>query len=239
MFRGYPEFKETDTFWKLPCDQGIDEILLGILIVMIIRLIVTALAIFEEVSKLKYVQANDSEPMRFGGYLTMIKWVRRIETTTTVVFGFLLWFLYDYTTRAERCKYNAPEIYWTSVFFMVYASVVAILLSLRLVRDRMLVDADPGVCNKTCQQKFSANVMILPWAPVPMSLLGPAPGLYAYVLRLFSLAFRVSCVCGSLNHAGRFIAVISRHLCCPFALLGKRLFLRSTSSGSLSIALVL
>ena len=81
----------------------------SILIVMIIRLIVTALMIFEEILKLKYVQANDSEPVRFGGHLTMIKWVKRIETATTFVFGFLLWFLYDYTTRTERCKYNAPR----------------------------------------------------------------------------------------------------------------------------------
>jgi hypothetical protein len=167
VFRGYPEFKETDTFWKLPCDQGIDEILLGVLMVLMVRLVITGLAMFEEISKLQYVQSNDSEPLRFGARLALIKWIARLEIATTFVLGFLLWFLYEYTMATQRCKYDAPEIYWTSVFFMVYAAVVVIVLGLRMLRDHMLMDADPGVCNKTCQQKFSANVMILPCGHTP------------------------------------------------------------------------
>ena len=167
IFKGYPEFKETDTFWKLPCDQGIDEILFGVLIVMIIRIIVTVISIFDEISKLNYVKNNESEPIRFGSYLTIMKWVPRLEIITTIVFGFLLWFLYEYTVNSVDCKYNSPEIYWTSVFFMVYASIVAIFLGLKTLRDMLFIDADPGVCTKTCQQKFSANVMILPCGHIP------------------------------------------------------------------------
>jgi len=135
--------------------------------VLLIRLVITGFAMFEEISKLQYVQANDSEPLRFGARLTMIKWTSRLEFTTTVILGFLLWFLYEYTMATQRCKYDAPEIYWTSIFFMAYAVVVVITLGLRMLREKMLMDADPGVCNKTCQQKFSANVMILPCGHTP------------------------------------------------------------------------
>ena len=105
----------------------------------------------------------------------------------------------------------------------------------------MLVDADPGVCNKTCQQNLCIvmDLALRPRSPGPMSLLGPRPRtLCVCVTPVLTCIQSVLCVSGSLNRAGRFIAVISRRLCCPFALLGKRLFLRSTSSGSLSTALV-
>ena len=79
IFKGYPEFKETDTFWKLPCDQGIDEILFGVMVVLIIKILVTGFKMFDEVSKLNYVKVNESEPIRFGSHLSMIKWVGRLE----------------------------------------------------------------------------------------------------------------------------------------------------------------
>ena len=46
-----------------------------------------------------------------------------------------------------------PELYWTSMFFMLYCFSAVALLGLVRMKSFIYQDADPGKCNKSCQGK--------------------------------------------------------------------------------------
>ena len=169
IFKGYPEFKETETFWKMPCDQTLDEVLLGILVIMILRVVICTMQMLEEMSKLNFVQVNDSEPVRFGLRAMVLKWLVRLDLLCLSIIIILLGVLYNMFTLTKRCKYDVPELYWTSAIVLLYCFACAIILGLIRLRTFVYQDADPGVCNKSCQEKFSANVMMLPCGHMPGS----------------------------------------------------------------------
>ena len=52
---------------------------------------------------------------------------------------------------------------------MLYCFLAVLLLGLAELRTFAFQDADPGVCNKSCQEKFSANVMMVPCGHMPGS----------------------------------------------------------------------
>jgi hypothetical protein len=136
IFKGYPEFKETETFFKMPCDGTLDEILLGkffwekkcrewnavinlyfspllafikgALIILLLRVIVITLQMLEEVFKKRYVNINDSEPVRFGMYAKGLVWLVRIDFLCLFILFVLLGVLYEATAKTKRCKYNVP-----------------------------------------------------------------------------------------------------------------------------------
>ena len=52
---------------------------------------------------------------------------------------------------------------------MQHVFLAVLLLGLAELRTFAFQDADPGVCNKSCQEKFSANVMMVPCGHMPGS----------------------------------------------------------------------
>ena len=115
IFKGYPEFKTTETFFKMPCDMPLDEVLFGIMIIIMVRVAVCTMQMVEEISKLNFVTVNDSEPVRFGARANILVWLKRIDLLCIFIILLMLYILSDYTTQTERCKYNVPELYWTSM----------------------------------------------------------------------------------------------------------------------------
>jgi len=169
IFKGYPEFKGTETFWKLPCDKFIDEYLLGLMILIIFRLFFSAVLFFEEVAKMNYTIVNESEPVRFGIRGKFLLWITRLDYFCIFCAVIMLGLLYTQTAETKNCKYDVPELYWSSIFFLFYCFLAVVLLGLARLRALANKDADPGQCNKTCQEKFSANVMLLPCGHMPGS----------------------------------------------------------------------
>jgi hypothetical protein len=169
IFKGYPEFKGTETFWKLPCDKNVDEILLGLMLLIVFRLFFSAVLFFEEAAKMSYTIINESEPVRYGFRGNILLWITRLDYVCIFSGVIMLGVLYSETTSTERCKYDVPELYWASIFFMFYCFLAVVLLGLERLRTFANKDADPGKCNKTCQEKFSANVVLLPCGHMPGS----------------------------------------------------------------------
>jgi hypothetical protein len=93
----------------------------------------------------------------------------RLDAAMLFILMIMLGVLADMTSQTKRCKYNVPELYWCSTFFMFYCFAVVVVLGLVRVRTFIFMDADPGKCNKSCQDKFSANVIILPCGHRPGS----------------------------------------------------------------------
>ena len=169
MFPGYPEFKSTAVFFRLPCDKSLDEVLLAYAICMFVSTVTHLIKCGEERGKLKYIRLNEFEPVRFGRYLQFLKNTQRVQYAADVATYLALFVLMSETAATASCKYNTPILFWGSCFVIAASAGLIMIQRMRTLSQYLLRDSDPGECRGKCNGKFSANVQLLPCGHVPGS----------------------------------------------------------------------
>jgi hypothetical protein len=167
VFYGYPTLCSTCTFYKLPCDQEIDEALLGIGIVLIIRAVLYSIKAFGELNHVRFVSTFEQHPRISPKQLQDEKQMRKIFVASELsLWGLVGWL--SYTVFLSRtCEDSVPELYYGAMIFLTEMYIVFIGSIYMYTKKILQDDADPGQCNHFCEHRFSNTVMFLPCGHVP------------------------------------------------------------------------
>ena len=166
-FSGYPNLCETCTFYKLPCDEPIDEALLGIAIVSCILGLFYIVKALDQAADVKFVSESDQHPHLSTAKIDAREKFGRVISLGELSLLSMVIFLSATIFQSKTCEDSVPELYYGAVIYLVVVYVVLLLMCLFRIKRILEDDADPGQCNKFCDARFSNTVMFLPCQCIP------------------------------------------------------------------------
>ena len=166
-FSGYPNLCETCTFYKLPCDEPIDEALLGIAIVSCILGLFYIVKALDQAADVKFVTETDQHPHLSTAKIDAREKFGKVISIAELSLLSMVIFLSATIFQSKTCEDSVPELYYGAVIFLVVVYTVLLLMCLFRTKTILEDDADPGQCNKFCDARFSNTVMFLPCLCIP------------------------------------------------------------------------
>eukprot|EP00505_MAST-04D_sp_SCG-Rhode-Island_P003140 Stramenopile-MAST_4_protein_3140 len=167
IFNGYPSLCKTCRFYKLPCDREIDEALLAISIVLMIRAGLFLLSSIQDMLNVRFVIHHEQHPRMNPFQIKRKKKLDRLFVVSSVALWLLVIWLSYTVFESQTCADSVPELYYGAMFFLTEMYLVFVFTLYFYAKKALDDDADPRPCTMFCDERFSMTVKFVPCGHIP------------------------------------------------------------------------